>query len=291
MTKRLSVRFPAVTLALTSLLVGSCSMMPGMTIRPYEVNTPNSYESPYTQTQSEARSQMVGMRGLNDHAYLTEQVQESINQLNEMSKTAQMISRDIDGMEPASFRIKTLEREIDQLTRRFMDLQNNLYGDIYSQADMPKDIKTKAAKARPKEIVGEKVELSPPTRSVKETPKKAPVKTSPASTGYPTVLGVRIGEHADKTRIVLDIRGSSTPRYDVDNDTGLLTIEVPGLTWSAPATGKAHATSVISGYSATPTDSGTIVAVSLKRNTSIADFMTLGATRSKPARLVFDLKK
>jgi hypothetical protein len=85
----------------------------------------------------------------------------------------------------------------------------------------------------------------------------APAAIAPAAgAATSSVRGVRVGEHPDKVRIVLDISGPAKFSYDIDNTEKLLIIDLPQSTWPTGATGSFDGNALVSGYTAKPAAAG-----------------------------------
>ncbi len=118
---------------------------------------------------------------------------------------------------------------------------------------------------------------------------KAPVAPATISS---SVTGVRIGEHAGKTRLVFDLKTGAKPAftYDLDNTEQLLLIDLPGASWDAKAAAGRPASPMIAGWTATKTAAGgTSVAIELKKTARVLSTEYLKAEGKDPARLVVDV--
>lgn len=93
-----------------------------------------------------------------------------------------------------------------------------------------------------------------PMPVVKAPEVKAPVVTTPATPEqsaaaiptHGTVKAVRIADHADKTRIVIDMTGDV--KYTATLDPKVLTIELPGLDFAAAKSWDAMTADLVAGY-------------------------------------------
>lgn len=100
---------------------------------------------------------------------------------------------------------------------------------------------------------------------------------SAPATGKAVVKSIRMGEHPGKTRLVLDLTGSTQYRADLDNDEHLLTIELSEAGWSADSQ-KLLNHPLIKGYTTQASaGGGTILALELKKNVKV-----LGSSALKP---------
>lgn len=132
----------------------------------------------------------------------------------------------------------------------------------------------------------------PPVAAEKPAEKKA-APSPVAITGPTQVTGVRIGEHADKTRMVLDLSGPAKYSYDLDNVEKLLVLEIPDAGWKGPTQWKAGKSPVLDSWNATPLDGGkgSRMIIQLKDAASVIYETTLAASGQESFRIVIDLAK
>lgn len=120
-------------------------------------------------------------------------------------------------------------------------------------------------------------------------PPAAP-SSAPAAASTATVKGLRVGEHPDKTRLVLDLSNNVAFRQDLDNNEHILMIELPGAGWSGPLQQQFARSPLVSAYQATPDgQGGTHLAVQLRKPAKVASTQSLAAEPGKPPRIVIDI--
>ncbi len=141
---------------------------------------------------------------------------------------------------------------------------------------------------------------APKLAAATQTP--TPTQTPPASVAPSTsapvmvktdtsVTAVRIGEHANKTRIVFDLSSPVKPAftYDLDNGEKLLLVDMPSSVWAGKDQGKPNSP-LIAGWNAQKTpNGGAAVAIQLKKDARVLSTEFLKAEGKDPARLVLDL--
>lgn len=112
----------------------------------------------------------------------------------------------------------------------------------------------------------------------------------PVSYATASIKGLRIGDHGYKTRLVLDAVGAVEYKYDLDNQEGLLFINMRNTDWQE-ATEKVFPKSrLISGYRVIPMGQGMMqLAVQLKDRVNIEWAHSLPPAEGKPRRIIFDL--
>jgi len=175
-----------------------------------------------------------------------------------------------------------IEAQVQHLMGRLQSLRDEIGAQNAYKATIIETIpvaKTEPAKTEPQVILPASQTKAVKTIS-KPTVKKAIKKSTPKGKG---VYKVRHGVHADKTRLVFDVNGSTKHDMMVDTEAGIVTITLPDTSWG---TGKSrmYKLNQLSGYEAKSSGQGTIIAMAIA-NTSDVRTMTL----SKPNRLVIDL--
>jgi hypothetical protein len=121
-----------------------------------------------------------------------------------------------------------------------------------------------------------------------QTPPETIAPAAGAATS--SVRGVRVGEHPDKVRIVLDVSGPAKFSYDIDNNEKLLIIDLPQSSWPTGAAGSFDGNALVSGYTAKPSASGGVtLAVELKKPAKLTMSSALEPNESYGHRIVFDV--
>lgn len=119
----------------------------------------------------------------------------------------------------------------------------------------------------------------------------APAASAPAVKLDTSVTAVRIGEHANKTRVVFDLSSATKPTftYDLDNGEKLLLVDMPSAAWAGKDQGKPNSP-LIAGWNAQKTpNGGAAVAIQLKKDARVLSTEFLKAEGKDPARLVMDI--
>lgn len=126
-------------------------------------------------------------------------------------------------------------------------------------------------------------------------PKVAEAATKDATSSSVPVgaaKGVRIGEHGNKTRLVIDLAGNTKPdvSYDIDNQEKVLLVEMPATTWGGVKTGAAKSSAFVNGWAVQEgSQGGSDLVVQLKKGAKILSTEYLKAQGTDSARLVIDL--
>ncbi len=127
-----------------------------------------------------------------------------------------------------------------------------------------------------------------------EAPEAQPPPGEPAKTTAdgPSVVQFRLGEHGDRSRIVLDASGPLSYAADLDNSELLLVIELKGAAWAAPAGQLFGAQNpLIASYKVQTMDGGqgTRLIVQLKKPVKIATEGKIPADGQNGFRVYMDL--
>lgn len=197
--------------------------------------------------------------------------------------------------------------------RRQVDPRDTSSHHSYTTTPTAEEINTPTADARimrlENEIAGLRSDLqkiNPPHKPVTDTSvtetvhvdaaQAAPVPVAPAVQPQAvvapasSVLGVRVGEHPDKVRIVLDVTGPTKFTQDLDNNEKLLIIDLPESGWRAGMQASFDGNPVISGYSAKPNAGGGVtLAVELKKPAKLTMSSALEPNEVYGHRIVFDV--
>jgi hypothetical protein len=126
-----------------------------------------------------------------------------------------------------------------------------------------------------------------PVQSARTAPQNiAPAAGSPATS---EVTAVRIGEHSNKTRLVLDMTGPGKFSYDINRTGTSLTILLPQSAWNVSAQ-KPATSALIRNYSAVPIAGGGVaVNIELKKPGRLAYGGALPPNDIHGDRIVFDV--
>ena len=95
-----------------------------------------------------------------------------------------------------------------------------------------------------------------PETSASVTPASVPTANVQNDASGVFVRNLRFGEHADKTRLVLDTSDQVTFRYDIDNSEKLLVIEMPQTGWRGSESMDITNSPLVSSYSVVSDNNG-----------------------------------
>lgn len=134
-------------------------------------------------------------------------------------------------------------------------------------------------------------EEGPLAQTAKETP--PPAKPLSAEEGDPatadsSVIGLRIGEHPGKTRIVLDLSAPAQFTPDLDNEEKLLMIALPGTAWAAENS-RTIKNPLIRSWSVQKSGEGSTLAIDLGKPAKIIMSTSLPPSEDAGNRIVIDI--
>lgn len=137
----------------------------------------------------------------------------------------------------------------------------------------------------------EKPAEMPPAAVVSPTKAEPQAAATPAPTGDAVIVsGMRIGEHGDKTRLVLDATAAAEYKTEIINGEKKLLIAVPHVGWTGKDGVSGLKSPLVSGWSAMPGSTGGVVlTVALKTAVKVVGSEVLKADGNTPARIVIDI--
>lgn len=248
---------------------------------------------------------MNGAKGLNNHEYLSQEVRGSISKLGEMRQTLTNMQNDMQVVQPTMQRVQALQSEVNLLNRKFENMLNVIQGSApvhntdatfyppegtsgWTEADQrPMQI----IKARNNIVGGHAKPMQSTSQQVR---KAAPSRTTYAPSipsGVNGLIDIRVGEHKNKTRLVLDMASTADARYDLDKTENVMIVEIPGKS-AAHLKSKSFAKSrLLKGYDVQKSGDNTIVVFMFKKPTSVLETMKLKGRGNSAHRIVFDLAK
>ncbi len=206
----------------------------------------------------------------------------------------QVDPRDING--PHRYTTTPTEDEVNKDTNvrvvRLENQMNDLQKDFKKLMPNISDSSAEAIKAAPVPPMKPELKFQAVTIAV-ATPvvKPAPERIMPAAgNATSTVTGVRIGQHPDRTRIVLDVTAPGQFSSDIDNDERRLTVQLPQGAWTGALQETLANDPVIGGYSAKQAAGGGItLAIELKKPAKVTLSTSMPPNEVYGHRIVFDV--
>lgn len=225
----------------------------------------------------------MGSLGLNLEDYFTDSADPE-DRLTKMERVVGAMQRDLRTLAPPIVRLISVEQDIQELVAQLSQLaQNRSPPGAMSAAYNAVPLHTPPAGAGGAGGAG---------TSAVQSAAQSGGYANPAAKGQAVVHGLRLGEHKDKTRIVLDVGGAASYRYDLDNGEHLLVIELPDTQWSGKTADTLRKSPVIASWSVAPMEGGSRVIVQLKKETAVTyETVIKPGSGGGDHRIVLDLKK
>ena len=114
-------------------------------------------------------------------------------------------------------------------------------------------------------------------------------KTAPVVSDKKIISDLRLGEQKGFSRLVLDMSKTQKISYDIDNEEKILTIDIPGFTWTGPKTKTITNSPLVASYDAQSDAKGAHLMVQLKKAAKVSNSSTIDPTPGKAARAVLDI--
>lgn len=252
-------------------------------------------------------------RGINLESVFAENIKDPVERVKRVENAVVELRRDFDSVLPAIVRLSAVEADMQALLGQLESLLRSEppaaspVAYIPESAPQPLSISpapapspAAAAAATP---VPTSIPASTPASMPVPTPSAAPVAPAPAMAqpaaaapaaaaipGAVAVTALRLGEHKDKTRLVMDVTGASSYSYDLDNTEHLLVIDLPGTGWKG-AMSQTLKSPLVDSYTVSAIDGGgSRVVIQLKRNAQVAYEAALKPDGGSGHRIVLDIR-
>ena len=221
------------------------------------------------------------------------------SRLAQLESQVSNIRNDISMMMPALTKLAEAQSEIQGL---LSSLSDNVAAPKPQRrsdaagAPMPLNNNNNNTQAAAMPLLPDDMAHAPQARQMAAVePAAAPVPASPQpaafdQSGEHTIISqMRLGEHPDKTRLVLDVSDNVAFSYDIDNAENVLMLELPGAAW-AGADMPVRPTSNVVSYTAVPDgQGGTQMAIQLKQASQVLWAQYLPAAGGNGPRIVLDI--
>ena len=131
--------------------------------------------------------------------------------------------------------------------------------------------------------------VTPPVKPV-SAPQGFVKSGSATTTRGAAITDVRIGQHPDKTRIVLDASANANFEYQMDEQKNVLVVKLHGVRWAAAEKRVFSSHPLLLAYLAKPLDDGgTLLAIKMKQPAKLLFKSILPPAAGKSFRIVFDV--
>lgn len=200
-----------------------------------------------------------------------------VERLDRLERMVQTLRNDFDNVSPSIKRLMVLEGDLQTLISELQEITK-----LPLEEPTVDTINAGAATSN-------KTFTKP--KAVQQSNKIIYNKTPPpVQGGQATVYDVRVGEHKTKTRIVIDVNKKTNYSVSVDNDEGIMLVELPNIIWEARDSRSYRKSGYLTAYSVEETDNGYLLIFQLKRTARISYEKVLPALSGGGAqRIVLDL--
>lgn len=233
----------------------------------------------------------LGALGLNLETYLSEDL-DTRDRISRLENTVLAIHNDLKKMAPSIQRLVAIEGDIQELVSQLEMLMLDDATARAAASPAPGNMGRQppsAAAGTPKPLTPMHQAQDAPVIQASKSYNSSGGNSGRAPPGTAQVKGLRIGEHKDKTRIVLDVSGPAPYRYDLDNSENLLVVELPGTGWAGRQSWSGKSP-LLSSYSVSPMDDGSRLIVQLKHGASVVYESVIKPNGNNHYRIVIDLK-
>ncbi len=240
-------------------------------------------------------------KGINVETLFSENIKDNEKRFNRVEGVVKDLRQEFESYKPSIVRLAAVESDIQNLIKELEVLlqetpsqQPTATQNQIQQADLqvqqlapqpllPDDIKSSEAAGLPDTV------NKPPKTKHKQ------YKPPPKAKSYDGVVAqnLRVGEHADKVRLVLDTNHKTNFRVDLDNDEKLIIVEMPDARWVGTKEKTFKHSALLESYSVESFNNGkgSLLVLSLRKSTSIMTEKRLSPDSTSPYhRIYFDLK-
>ena len=218
---------------------------------------------------------------------------DAMGRLDELEKQVRSLSEDMSMLRPALTRLLDTQESLHKLIETKAAEGAGapapaLAPAISSPAKAPAQAPNAGAMNDPHE---EEIEAAmEPQELVPAKEEKIPAKPAAGKSSSATqIKEIRIGEHSDKTRLVLEVTNKTEFQIDIDNGEKIMVVDLPNAAAEA-ATAQVRKSSLISSYNIMDNgQGGSRLVVQLKKAAQVKSTQTLPATGKQPVRLVIDV--
>ncbi len=231
-------------------------------------------------------------RGFNPKNMFGKNLRSDSERMDRLERAVQDMRNEFDQAQPSIRRLTALEGEIQGLIKELKTL-NNDGGTTFST--MRKTKRTPPSGAVGFAAAPKNTAKRPKKPTVTPATAKPPVQTyqkkSPPNigNGVASVFDVRVGEHPNRTRIVMDASSKTSFNIDIDNNENIAIIELPQAGWTTGTSKTFSKSNFISSYRVESSEKGYIMILQLKRNAKVVYKADLKSITGNSRRLVIDL--
>jgi len=223
-------------------------------------------------------------KGVNVDTLFAQDITDSNTRFARIENAVLDLRREFESFKPAITRLVAVESDIQDLIKQLDILLRTEQSSPPPMATSPPPTPVSAPTPPPPKLQAQ---------DTIDAPHKEPAAPPKAVNGSTVVQSLRIGEHGDKTRLVLDVNRQTAYSTDLDNQENLLIIETPDAGWSGDQQQSFSKSQLLRSYSvkAMNDGKGSRVIISLKRGTKILKEQALPPGKNPNHRIFIDLQK
>ncbi len=229
-----------------------------------------------TPTYSPKLGGKTGSFGFNLQTYMVEDIQDPMDRIERLERAVLALHKDLQVMGPAVQNLSKLEGQIKELKAQMLPVR--------SLSSMPVMSGGQSAHNAPQRLVN-----APSSGNMKTMQHGS--RSVASTTGQAIVTGMRVGDHANKVRLVFDASKAISYSADIDNGEKIMVVDLPNSVWQGPTQERFGAGSPIKSYKVEKSGSGSIMVLQLRRSSSIVKKMVLDSLSGSGKRIVIDLSK
>lgn len=242
------------------------------------------------------------MKGINADTLFTENIKNTGARFNRVENAVADLRKEFEVYKPSIVRLVAVESDIQNLIKELEVLLQETPANQPPQILVdPSEPQLQVTQLTPQHITSpEPQEIAQIPRHIekKEPPEKPPKKTPPPKMMPPpthdgiVALNLRVGEHADKSRIVIDTNQKTDFSIDLDNNERLIIIELPQARWIDGNSKTFENSKLLESYSISPLNGGkgSMIVLSLRKETKILQRKRLSPDNGNVYhRIYFDL--
>lgn len=213
---------------------------------------------------------MAKPTGLRFAPLFTEPVADDSARMQRIEEAVQTLRNDLDTLVPSMVRLVAVEKDMKDLVQQLQTLTDVNVEEV--SAENINQISDEGVVRGTESVrVGQTALADGATSSSSVTPEaaskgkppegaaspysesqasalQAPVDIKPSTPSLGEVRGVRLGDHMDKTRIVLDVSAKVAAEAAVSANGKQLIVSLPGLSWTGKASWEADRSQLVSGW-------------------------------------------
>ena len=238
-------------------------------------------------------------KGINIETLFAENIKDSGKRFNRVENAVVGLRQEFEAYKPAIVRLSAVEADIQNLITELEVLLQETPAqqpalDLMNRPDARLHVSQLDPQPQPPDVPV--ITNTPPPQTIMQKPPKKerePPYKPPKTYDGVVAQNLRVGEHAEKVRLVLDTNHRTAFTIDLDNAEKLIIIEMPKARWVGASKKSFPNTKLIESYTIEPLNNGTgtMMIIALNKATKILQEKRLTPDSTSPHhRIYFDLK-